>query len=239
MSDRRRPVVPAHLNFLAHRDELTRLPLAERFDHIVRINLWGAGSRSGLGSELAATRRLRAALPAFLGRHGVRSLLDVPCGDFGWLSTVDLGVSYTGADIVPSLVEENERRYGGSSTGRRFLKLDLTKDALPRTDLVLCRDCLVHLSFENIHRAIDNIRASGARYLLTTTFLDHEANSDIEDGDWRMLNLEREPFYLPPPVDVLVEYCEEGDGAYADKALGLWELVGSDAVKLNPALNSV
>jgi hypothetical protein len=230
MLNLKRPVAPAHQNFLSHRDELTRLPLAERFDHIARINLWGASSPSGLGSELAATRRLRAALPPFLARHEVRSLLDVPCGDFGWLSTVDLGVSYTGADIVPSLVEENERRYGGSSTGRRFLKLDLTKDALPRADLVLCRDCLVHLSFENIGRAIDNIRVSGARYLLTTTFLDHEVNGDIEDGDWRMLNLEREPFNLPPPVDVLVEHCEEGDGAYADKALGLWELVGSGNV---------
>ena len=224
MSDRRRPVVPAQLNFLAHRDELTRLPLAERFDQIARINLWGcASSRSGLGSELAATGRLRAALPSFLARHNVRSLLDVPCGDFGWLSRVDLSIPYTGADIVPSLVEENERRYGERPTGRRFLKLDLTKDALPRADLVLCRDGLVHLSFANIGRAIDNIRASGARYLLTTTFLDHEVNRDIEDGDWRMLNLEREPFNLPPPIDVLIEGCTEGDGAYTDKALGLWE----------------
>jgi hypothetical protein len=223
MPDRRRPVVPAHLNFLAHRGELTRLPLAERFDQIARINLWGACSLSGLGSELAATARLRAGLPSFLARHAVRSLLDVPCGDFGWLSTVDLGIAYTGADIVPSLVEENERRYGERSTGRRFLKLDLTKDALPRADLVLCRDGLVHLSFENIGRAIDNIRASGARYLLTTTFLEHEVNSDIEDGDWRMLNLQREPFNLPPPIDVLIEGCAESDGAYADKALGLWE----------------
>ena len=154
----------------------------------------------------------------------MRSLLDVPCGDFGWLSTVDLGVSYTGADIVPALVDENERRYGGPSAGRRFLTLDLTKDALPHADLVLCRDCLVHLSFDNIGRALANIRASGATYLLTTTFLEHDANTDIEDGDWRMLNLERAPFNLPPPIDVLVEDCEEGDGAYADKALGLWRV---------------
>jgi hypothetical protein len=224
MSDRPRPGAPAHLNFQARREELASLPLAERFDHIARTNLWGGGSRSGLGSDLAATARLRAALPSFLARREVRSLLDVPCGDFGWLSTVDLRVSYTGADIVPSLVDENERRYGGSSSGRRFLTLDLTKNALPRADVVLCRDCLVHLSFENIHRAIDNIRASGASYLLTTTFLEHDANVDIEDGDWRVLNLERAPFNLPPPLDVLVEDCVEGDGAYADKALGLWRL---------------
>ena len=29
-------------------------PLGERFVHIARTNLWGAASRSGLGSELAA-----------------------------------------------------------------------------------------------------------------------------------------------------------------------------------------
>jgi hypothetical protein len=211
------------MNFQKHRDELTRLPLAERFDQIARTNLWGAGSRSGLGSELAATAHLRAALPSFLARHEVRSILDVPCGNFGWLSIVDLGVSYTGADIVASLVAENERRFGGPRSGRRFLALDLTKDALPRADLVLCRDCFVHLSFDNVRRALANIRASGAKYLLTTTFLEHEVNTDIEDGDWRMLNLERAPFNLPPPVDVIVEGCTEGDGAYADKALGLWE----------------
>jgi len=224
MADRRRPVALAHLNFLSHREELTRLPLAARFERIVRTNLWGADSRSGLGSELSATARLREALPSFLRRHQVQSVLDVPCGDFGWLSATDLGISYTGADIVPALVDDNERRYGGPDSGRRFLTLDLTKDPLPHADLVLCRDCLVHLSFENINRALDNIRASGARYLLTTTFLEHDANADIDDGDWRMLNLECAPFNLSPPIDVLVEDCREGDGAYADKALGLWIL---------------
>jgi hypothetical protein len=222
MSERMRPTVAAHLNFLTYRDELARLPPAERFEQIARQNLWGAASRSGLGSELAATEGFRERLPSFLARHGVRSLLDVPCGDFGWLSTVDLGVVYTGADIVTSLVDENARRYGGPSSGRRFLALDLTQDPLPRADLVLCRDCLVHLSFDNITRALANIRTSGATYLLTTTFLEHEANTDIEDGDWRMLNLEYSPFNLPPPIDVLVEHCEEGEGAYDDKALGLW-----------------
>lgn len=224
MSDRTRPKAPAHVNFLTHRDELVGLPLAKRFDHIFQTNLWGGASRSGLGSDLSATGLLRELLPPFLARHSVRSLLDAPCGDFGWLSTVDLGVAYTGADIVSSLVEENERRYGGSASGRRFLTLDLTSDPLPRADLVLCRDCLVHLSFANIRRALGNLRASGATYLLTTTFLDHQTNTDIEDGDWRILNLERAPFNLPPPIDVLLEQCVEGDGAYDDKALGLWRL---------------
>ena len=87
-----------------------------------------------------------------------------------------------------------------------------------------CRDCLVHLSFDHIRQAFDNLRRSGSTWLLTTTFLDHHENVDIESGDWRILNLTRAPFNLPAPEGVLVEGCLEGDGAYADKALGLWRI---------------
>jgi hypothetical protein len=66
------------------------------------------------------------------------------------------------------------------------------------------------------------VRASGARYLITTTFLEREANADVVDGNWRPLNLERAPFGFPPPAAVLIEGCEEEGGAYADKALGAW-----------------
>ena len=178
------------IEFQKQREELTRLPLGERFEHIIRTNLWAAGSKSGLGSELAATAHLRSVLPPFLARHGVRSLLDVPCGDFGWLSMVDLGVLH-------------RRRHRAVPRGRERAPLRRSprratipharshEGSLPRADLVLCRDCLVHLSFDNIERALANIRASGAMFLLTTTFLEHEANIDIEDGDWRMVNLER------------------------------------------------
>src|SRR5205085_4730414 len=107
---------------------------------------------------------------------GAAALLDIPCGDFGWLSTTDLGVAYTGADIVASLVEENQQRYG--SAGRTFARLDLTCDKLPAADVVLCRDCLVHLSYANIGRALANIRASGAKWLLMTSFPRLEENYD-------------------------------------------------------------
>ena len=104
------------------------------------------------------------------------------------------------------------------------MRLDLTADPLPRADVVLCRDCLVHLSFDHIRQAFDNLRRSGSTWLLTTTFLEHHENVDIESGDWRILNLTRAPFNLPAPEGVLVEGCLEGEGAYADKALGLWRI---------------
>src|SRR4051795_8960667 len=99
MADRR-PEVVAQTNFRIHRDTLAALDLKGRFDYIARRNLWSnEESRSGSGSTLAQTATLRSALPAVLRELGAAALLDIPCGDFGWLSTTDLGVAYTGADI--------------------------------------------------------------------------------------------------------------------------------------------
>ena len=216
-----RPSVLAHENFVKHREEIARLPLAERFSYIAANNVWGSPeSRSGTGSALEQTQTLIEAIPALLARVGAGSLLDIPCGDFHWLSVADLGVDYTGADIVQDLVDANNRLYG--SAGRRFVRLDLTADPLPRASVVLCRDCLVHLSFANIRRALANIRASGAEYVLMTHFALTEENLEAEDGDWRSLNFTLPPFNLPPPLESIVENCGEDGGAYSDKSLSLW-----------------
>jgi hypothetical protein len=218
-----RPEIIAQRNYRAHRDELAALDLRQRFEYIRRRNLWGCEeSVSGTGSTLEETANLREGIPALLREIGAQSILDVPCGDFSWLSTIDPGVLYTGADIVADLVHANQQRYGRDD--RRFLLIDLTADPLPPADLVLCRDCLVHLSFANIHRALANIRACGARWLLTTHFLRQSENRDIEDGDWRPLNLELPPFNLPAPARSIVENCLEAGGAYDDKSLSLWRL---------------
>ena len=100
--------------------------------------------------------------------------------------------------------------------------LDLTRDALPPADLLLCRDCLVHLSYADIRRALANVARSGIPYVLTTTFPGAKANEDIVTGDWRVINLEAAPFGFPPPLHLLNEGCTEAGGLFADKSLGLW-----------------
>ena len=44
------------------------------------------------------------------------------------------------------------------------------------------------------------MKASGAIWLLTTTFPELERNLDIEDADWRPLNFEGAPLNWPAPV---------------------------------------
>ncbi|MFD5096600.1 class I SAM-dependent methyltransferase [Amycolatopsis thailandensis] len=219
-----RPITTAQVNFRRVAEELESMGTQDRFTYIFRSRLWTSSSVSGPGSESVQTQGLREQLPALLERFGVRTLLDLPCGDFGWLSEVDLDLDrYIGADIVTDLVDANAARFRDDPV-REFRTLDLTGDQLPAADLVLCRDCLVHLSFADIERALSNLRRSGSRYLLTTTFTELGTNNDIVTGDWRPLNLCREPFRFPEPLAVLVEGCTEEGGAYADKSLGLWEI---------------
>jgi hypothetical protein len=182
----------------------------------------GSESVSGPGSCLARTHALRRDLPALLRELDIQSLLDAPCGDFVWMQhVVDAVRDYTGVDIVPELVAQNRERHG--SARRRFACADLTRDPLPRADLILCRDLLVHLTFAEARRVLDNFRRSGARYLLATTFPAHPDNRELDDT-WRTLDLTRPPFSFPTPLRLLDEQCSEAGGRYADKSLGLWRL---------------
>jgi len=194
-----------------------------RFSSIYETNYWRDGeSRSGLGSSLAQTESIRAALPALCRDLGIQSLLDVPCGDLNWMRHVELpGVKYIGADIVPALVASNAAQY--SASGRGFIVLDLVRAIPPKVDLILCRDLLVHLPFPDIARTLANIRRSGSKWLLTTNFNSRKINEKL-GGDWRPLNLERAPFGFPPPRMSILENCSQDGGQYADKTLGLWSI---------------
>jgi len=139
------------------------------------------------------------------------------------MAGVDLGgARYVGVDIVPALVAADRERHGGP--GREFLVRDLVRDDLPAADLVLCRDCLVHLSGRDALAAVANLRRSGSRLLLATTFPELRANRDIVTGQWRPLNLRLPPFGFPEPLRLLAEDPPEGAGGHPDKSLGLWRL---------------
>jgi len=217
-SDSDRPPVLAHQRFLEDRESFAGLNLAQRFRRIRETNLWGAeATASGLGSEMDATILLRAELPRLLKKLGVASLLDAPCGDAGWINHADLDVRYTGVDIVPSLIEVLQARAAAGEMDGEYRLADITGDSLPRCDAILCRDALVHLSFANIERAVANFRASGAIWLIVTTFPEWQINADCEDGDWRALNFEREPFKWGPPVELVNENCTEAGGGWRRK----------------------
>jgi hypothetical protein len=221
-----RPPALAHIRFAERAIDFAGLAPEPLFTKIWKSNLWGAEtSRSGLGSEDEETARLRADLPLLFQALQVRTLLDLPCGDFRWMSRTNCYLDrYIGADIVEEIVTRNIGLFATLDGRTEFRKLDLLSDTLPAADAILCRDCFVHLSYANIGKALANLSASNLRWLIATTFTDLQENHDAIDGDWRPLNMEAPPFGLPPAFAILNEGCKEAGGGYADKSLGFWRI---------------
>jgi len=195
------------------------------FTEIYKTNYWKSSeSVSGQGSELTQTKTLIDALTSLIKDKEIKSILDVPCGDFNWMRHVEMnGAKYVGADIVQDIVEQNKAQYA-DIPNVNFTMLNLINDHLPTSDLVFVRDCLVHLSYQDIFKSIENIRKSGSKYLFTTTYPNYQNNYDIITGDWRPLNLMAHPFNFPDPLMILNENCTEGKGEFADKSMVLWDI---------------
>ncbi|MFX0048782.1 MAG: class I SAM-dependent methyltransferase [Candidatus Hermodarchaeota archaeon] len=199
-------------------------PMNHRFSTIYIKNIWGSKeSKSGKGSILNQTATIRREIPQILGDIKAATLLDLPCGDFNWLQHVDLGLKkYIGGDIVPEIVAQNRKKYENDK--RIFKLMDITTSKLPKVDIILCRDCLVHLSYKDIFAAINNFKRSKSTYLLSTTFVSRRINRNIFTGGWRPINLQKSPFNFPPAIYVINEHCTEANGRMADKSLGLWKI---------------
>jgi len=183
----------------------------------------GSISLSGTGSDLFQTRAIIHELPKLFEELKIKSILDIPCGDFYWMKTVDLkGIDYIGADIVKKLVQTNKDNYENDKVS--FRHLNIISDELPSIDLIICRDCFIHFCFEDTLRSICNISRNASEYILTTTFPHLKENYDIYTGQFRPLNLEVPPFNFSAPLRIINEGCTESNGAFSDKSLGLWRI---------------
>jgi len=194
-----------------------------RFRKIYREGRWTGGdtdteSLSGPGSTIAATSTLRRELPSVLTSLGATSLLDIGCGDFNWMSAVDLPCSYIGVDIVPEVIERNIEDY--SRVDRVFFVLDAVADELPSADAAICREVLFHLSLADAKALLRNLRATGARYLLATSDPSVRFNADIPTGAWRDVNLALKPYGLGQPMSVI----PDSEGPNPRRVLGIWKL---------------
>jgi len=85
-------------------------------------------------------------------------------------------IDYTGVDIVPEVIQQNQQRHPGV----KFMALDLAESPLPRgADLVFSKETLNHMSLPDAQNALRRFAATGARYLLTNV---HEG-ADNEEGN--------------------------------------------------------
>jgi FkbM family methyltransferase len=198
-------------------------------------------SKSGEGSFLEETEELRQQIKHLVKEKGIKTVVDIPCGDFNWMKELVYSFEkYTGGDIVSQAIQDNQK-YSNSVID--FMEFDLTKDEIPEADLLIVRDVIGHLSLEDGQRIIKNILKSKCKYLLSTTWyhLDDEnyfkshINKDGEADLENQLNtgtayfypvcLHSEPFNLPQPEFYFEEKPKvDGYENGVRKGLGFWDL---------------
>ncbi|MGA8728199.1 MAG: class I SAM-dependent methyltransferase [Terracidiphilus sp.] len=203
-------------------DYLRKKSLAERFDSIYKNHVWTGRregeSASGTGSTILAARQVSNELPNLLDRIGAESLLDLGCGKYYWMRNVNFRQLYIGADIVASVIEENQAKF--QDDRHRFELLDGCVDPIPDADAVLCREVIFHLSFQDAMRLLRNIKRSNAKHFICTTDPAKKVNIDVPSGAWRDVNLEMEPYALGPPLATINDPVPDNSG----RVLGVWSI---------------
>lgn len=183
------------------------LSLRETFQTIYRTKAWGDDGTpfcSGGGSRGENCARYCDLCLKIIRENGVRSVVDLGCGDFfvGRHIVEATGIRYTGIDVVPELIEFHKQTFQNEHTG--FQCADITKDALPAADLCLIRQVLQHLSNQEILNALDNLKCY-RRILISEDVpvrprsfnLDKQHGPDVRAYYGSGVYIDKAPFSLP------------------------------------------
>jgi len=167
---------------------------AEVFSKIYKEDLWHGGS--GAGSKLENVKEYVEILQKYIDKPEVKTVLDLGCGDWQFSKFLDLSsVSYLGVDVVESVIESNSTSYSASNI--KFISRDITTYEVPKADLIICKDVLQHLCNKDVITILVKIITSSKFSLITNDFKpENTENKDIDNGDYRCLDLTLSPFYL-------------------------------------------
>jgi SAM-dependent methyltransferase len=171
------------------------------FTRIYKSGVWGKNQdgegSSGGGSTVEATAEYRRFLQKFLIDQKIQSVIDVGCGDWEFSQLIDWGnIQYTGYDIVSFVIEKNRKRFEKSTIS--FEHKNAIETDLPKADLLICKEVLQHLSNKDIKQFLNQIHKF--KYCLITNDVNPSTlssdNRDIENGDYRHLDLTKAPFFI-------------------------------------------
>ena len=160
------------------------------FDRIYLTDEWNGGS--GPGSQQQNTAKYVKFLNSFIRENKIKSILDVGCGDWQLMSMIDLsGVRYKGIDVSPIATS--------FAKSKAPLGTDIStssiEDIHESFDLVHIKDVLQHLEFSECRRILEII---SNRHKSALVVNEHpSASSDIQNGQFRPLNITAEPLSWP------------------------------------------
>jgi SAM-dependent methyltransferase len=179
---------------------------AKVFSEVYARNIWGGGGgdfSSGPGSADQFGEPYCAAILAAVDIGPETTIVDLGCGDFrvGARLSSKTPARYIGVDVVPSLIEGLQERYGTERIA--FRCLDITDDPLPAGNICLIRQVFQHLSNEQIANVVAKLSVYD-RVFVTEHFPADESvavpNLDKVQGAGTRVNsgvyLDRHPYSL-------------------------------------------
>jgi hypothetical protein len=187
------------------------------FTKIYQLNSWQSNeSKSGPGSERnnnTICNLINIVLNLInmnLVDNTTLTLVDCPCGDFNWIdllfssilkNTKIKTIKYYAYDIVPDLLEKFNSITKIDNVEYNFNVLDITTQIPIKSDLIICKELFIHLSFNDIKKTINNFINSESTYFVSNDFENIE-NIDINEyknnclGECRPVCLTLPPFNL-------------------------------------------
>jgi len=167
------------------------------FTNMYNNNVWGGddGFFSGGGSTLEEGGPFIEYVQNVLDTYDIKSVVDVGCGDWVLANEIDWGNRiYLGVDVVPELIERNKQLY--SSENIRFLHVDAAIEHLPKGDLLICKDVLQHLSFNDINHILEEMKKFKYVIFVNDIDMNMSTNQNVATGGYRPLDLSKKPFFL-------------------------------------------
>lgn len=185
---------------------MKQLSMKETFCEIYQNRKWYRGS--GSGSLVENTVEYRKFLQDFINRQDIKTVIDLGCGDWQFSKLIDWdSVSYTGIDVVPSVIKDNKVAYG-TRPNINFICADVLSYE-PQADLIIMKDVLQHWPNEDIQHFFAH--SARAKYILITNSIqtiditdpnkevpfNQPLNHDIARGGLHSIDLSKSPFNLP------------------------------------------
>jgi hypothetical protein len=150
---------------------------------------------SGPGSLLENTDQFVESLSKFIKDFNIKSIIDAPCGDFNFMSKVDLtDINYLGLDISKNAIEKCNKK--NNNPNIQFKVADITSEQIPYADLIIIKDLFLHLCFSDITKILNNVKLSGCKYFAVSRYNHGNiTNKDQNSGlGCRAIEITNEPF---------------------------------------------
>ena len=148
-------------------------PTKAVMEQIYEQHLWGGKGfdfYSGIGShDLIMVNNYVKTITDFLKSHNHKmTICDLGCGDFNIGQHIfKYSKKYFAIDLVEGLIERNKTKFKADNL--EFLCLDISKDELPKKDVIILRQVLQHLSNTEIQQILNKLTTY--KYIILTEHL--------------------------------------------------------------------